>query len=118
MTPLPDHLLEQLPAAAAEPQAKGILGYPDIQEDWFFIKAHSRDRASIPGRVASSAYGAPVRQLKPELHGQQLAVIRHSYPRPHVATHFSRSKPLNSSPKSLVYLPALYPGLCATKACR
>lgn len=102
--------LVQLPGAATEPQAEGIFGYVDANEDRFFIKAHSRDRVLISGWVASSKHGAPVREVKLKLHGQELAVIRDFYPRPDVASHFGRSNLLHSGWKALVYLPALRPG--------
>ena len=82
----------QAQAPVAEVPALPIFGYIDTCD----LQSRGRDRVRIAGWVASSRNGAPVRELKLRLHGQDLGAIRDFHARPDVAAYFGRNNLLRS----------------------
>ncbi len=92
------------PAAATPDTA--IFGYLDTRE----LQGRSAGRLRIAGWIASGRHGAPVREVKLRLQGQDLGTVRQFYARPDVAAHYGRKNLLYSGWQVLVDLPPLRPG--------
>jgi len=92
--------------AAAETPAEPVFGYFDLPE----VRARSLDRVRIGGWIASGRHGAPLREVKLRIDGQELGIVRHFHARPDVAAHYGRKDLLQSGWQTMVHLPALTPG--------
>lgn len=92
--------------AAAETPAEPVFGYFDLPE----VRARSQDRVRVGGWIASGRHGAPLREVKLRIDGQEVGTVRHFHARPDVAAHYGRKDLLQSGWQTMVHLPALTPG--------
>jgi hypothetical protein len=72
------------------------------------IDARSRDRIVVSGWAASEL--GPVREVRLNVDGEEVGVVRHFMPRPEVAEQLARPDLAECGWRVMVYLPALRQG--------
>ena len=93
-------------AATAPIPTEPLFGYIDTRT----LEARSLQRLRIAGWSASGRFGAPVREVKLRLDGQELSTIHTFHARPDVAAHYGRKDLLHSGWQVTVKIPQLAPG--------
>jgi MoaA/NifB/PqqE/SkfB family radical SAM enzyme len=98
----------EIPVAAspAATPAQPIFGYFDAPE----VQGRSLEPVRITGWIASGRHGAPVREVKLRLQGQELVTVLKFHARPDVASYYGRKDLLHSGWQVTVNLPRLSPG--------